>query len=94
MCLPLAVTDIWGCGQPLGHEMACEPCYPSKLLTLRVGLLLHMQAVCGGLQLPYQGQVLDFEAPFRRATMHELVKDVSGVDFEACATDIEVCWGS
>ncbi|KAL4853325.1 Lysine--tRNA ligase [Chlorella vulgaris] len=47
------------------------------------------QAVCGGLQLPYQGQVLDFEAPFRRATMHELVKDVSGVDFEACATDIE-----
>lgn len=49
-----------------------------------------MQAVCGRLQLPYQGQELDFEAPFRRATMHDLVKDACGVDFEQLAGDMEV----
>lgn len=48
------------------------------------------QAVCGQLQLPYQGQVLDFGAPFRRATMHDLVKDATGVDFESFGTDLEV----
>ncbi|KAL4451821.1 hypothetical protein ABPG75_007483 [Micractinium tetrahymenae] len=47
------------------------------------------QAVCGQLQLPYQGQVLDFEAPFRRATMHDLVKDACRVDFEQLAGDVE-----
>lgn len=45
------------------------------------------QAVCGQLQLPYQGQVLDFEAPFRRATMHQLVQDACGVDFQAFGAD-------
>ncbi|KAL4419492.1 hypothetical protein ABPG77_002278 [Micractinium sp. CCAP 211/92] len=47
------------------------------------------QAVCGRLQLPYQGQELDFEAPFRRATMHDLVKDACGVDFEQLAGDMQ-----
>ncbi|EFN55794.1 hypothetical protein CHLNCDRAFT_57712 [Chlorella variabilis] len=47
------------------------------------------QAVCGQLQLPYQGQVLDFGAPFCRATMHDLVRDKTGVDFEAFGGDLE-----
>lgn len=50
----------------------------------------HLQAVCGRLQLPYQGQELDFEAPFRRATMHDLVKDACGVDFGQLGGDVEV----
>jgi lysyl-tRNA synthetase class 2 len=50
-----------------------------------------LQAVVGQLQLPYQGQVLDFESPFRRATMHDLVKDACGVDFEQFGSgDLEV----
>ena len=37
-----------------------------------------MQAVCGTEQVSYQGQVLDLERPFKRATMHELVQEVLG----------------
>ena len=29
-------------------------------------------------QVEYQGQTLDFERPFRRASMHELVHEVTG----------------
>ncbi|KAI7836054.1 hypothetical protein COHA_010056 [Chlorella ohadii] len=47
------------------------------------------QAVCGQLQLPYQGQVLDFEQPFARKTMHELVQEKTGVDFEQFGADLE-----
>jgi len=46
--------------------------------------------VCGQLQLPYQGQVLDFEQPFARKTMHELVQEKTGVDFEQFGGDLEV----
>jgi len=47
--------------------------------------------VCGQLQLPYQGQVLDFESPFRRATMHDLVQDACGIDFQKYGPqDLEV----
>lgn len=49
-----------------------------------------LQAVCGQLQLPYQGQVLDFGAPFARKTMHELVREKTGVDFEQFGGDLEV----
>ncbi|KAA6417056.1 MAG: lysyl-tRNA synthetase [Trebouxia sp. A1-2] len=41
------------------------------------------QAVCGTQQIPYQGQTLDLEQPFRRATMHELVQEVLGEDFSS-----------
>ena len=37
-----------------------------------------MQAVCGTQVVPYQGQTLDLEKPFRRATMHELVQEALG----------------
>lgn len=44
-------------------------------------------AVLGTLRVEYQGQVLDFESPFRRATMHELVKESTGIDFESFLHD-------
>lgn len=37
-----------------------------------------MQEVLSTLRVPYQGQELDFEAPFRRATMHDLVREATG----------------
>jgi lysyl-tRNA synthetase class 2 len=37
------------------------------------------QTVTGGLEVEYQGQHLDFGQPFRRATMHKLVKETTGV---------------
>ena len=40
--------------------------------------MIVMQAVCGTQQVPYQGQTLDLEQPFRRATMHELVQEALG----------------
>ena len=36
------------------------------------------QSVAGGLKLAYQGQPLDFGRPFRRASMHDLVRDTTG----------------
>ncbi|DBB02659.1 TPA: hypothetical protein ACH3X3_011624 [Trebouxia sp. C0006] len=41
------------------------------------------QAVCSTQQVPYQGQTLHLEQPFRRATMHELVQEALGVDFSS-----------
>jgi len=37
------------------------------------------QTVTGGLEVEYQGQHLDFGQPFRRASMHDLVKEVTGI---------------
>jgi len=39
--------------------------------------------VCGKREVDYQGDVIDLGSPFRRASMHELVKERLGVDFEA-----------
>ena len=41
------------------------------------------QSVTGGLTLDYQGQRLDFGQPFRRASMHDLVKDITGAPLPA-----------
>ena len=41
------------------------------------------KAVLGTTEITYQGIELDFGAPFRRATMHDLVREATGVDFEA-----------
>lgn len=40
------------------------------------------QAVCGQNIVMYQDMEVDFGKSFRRATMHDLVKEASGVDFE------------
>lgn len=44
------------------------------------------QNVCGGLQIPYQGQQIDL-SHWERMTMVEAVKKYSGVDFDAVAGD-------
>ena len=36
------------------------------------------QQACGTLQVSYQGTLLDFERPFRRVTMNDLVKEGTG----------------
>jgi len=41
------------------------------------------QEVCGGQTIIYQGTEIDLTPPWRRATMHELVKDITGLDFDA-----------
>ena len=41
------------------------------------------QQVCGGTRLTYQGSEIDLTPPWRRATMHELVEEATGLDFSA-----------
>ena len=41
------------------------------------------QDVCGGTTISYQGTEIDLTPPWRRATMHELVQDATGLDFQA-----------
>ncbi|CAL5224424.1 g7107 [Coccomyxa viridis] len=47
------------------------------------------QSVTGRLTVEYQGQHLDFGQPFRRASMHDLVKDITGLDFASFGSDLE-----
>ena len=44
------------------------------------------QAVCGTTQVTYQGTEVDLTPPWRRATMHELVEQATGLDFTAFST--------
>ncbi|GBG64772.1 hypothetical protein CBR_g46728 [Chara braunii] len=44
-------------------------------------------AACGGLDITYQGVQIDLSIPWRRATMHDLVREVTGVDFSAFGDD-------
>ena len=39
------------------------------------------EQVCGATRLSYQGVEVDLTPPWRRATMHELVQDATGLDF-------------
>ena len=41
------------------------------------------QQVCGGTRINYQGTDIDLTPPWRRATMHELVEEATGLNFEA-----------
>ena len=44
------------------------------------------QQVCGSTQISYQGTAIDLTPPWRRATMHELVQQATGLDFSAYAS--------
>ena len=44
------------------------------------------QQVCGGTHIHYQGTDIDLTPPWRRATMHELVEEATGLNFEAFTT--------
>ena len=39
--------------------------------------------VCGSTKISYQGEEIDLTPPWRRATMHELVQDATGLDFSS-----------
>ena len=41
------------------------------------------QEVCGSTKISYQGTEIDLTPPWRRATMHELVEDATGLDFSS-----------
>ncbi len=41
------------------------------------------EQVCGGTRIHYQGTDIDLTPPWRRATMHELVEEATGLNFEA-----------
>ena len=47
------------------------------------------QAVCGSMVVNYQGTEYNLAPPFKRVTMNDAVKEATGVDFFACATDEE-----
>ena len=38
--------------------------------------------VCGATKISYQGTLIDLSLPWRRATMHELVHEATGIDFK------------
>ena len=42
--------------------------------------------VCGSCQITYQGTEIDLSPPWRRATMHELVLEAIGLDFQGFAS--------
>ncbi|MBD2001366.1 lysine--tRNA ligase [Leptolyngbya sp. FACHB-541] len=44
------------------------------------------QDVLGTLQITYQGQAIDLTPPWRRATMHDLVQEQTGIDFSQFKT--------
>ncbi len=44
--------------------------------------------ICGSTKIAYQGVQLDLTPPWRRATMHELVLEATGIDFFAFGDDL------
>ena len=44
--------------------------------------------VCGSLVIPYQEQTIDLTPPWRRASMNDLVREATGVDFYALRDDL------
>ncbi len=47
------------------------------------------QAACGAGRISYQGEELDFSAPFRRVSMNEAIRQATGVDFLSFRGDAE-----
>ncbi len=57
------------------------------MLDLTEDLIRHLAIkVCGTAQLIYQGQAVDLGQPFRRATMHDLVREATGLDLTTLDT--------
>jgi lysyl-tRNA synthetase class 2 len=52
------------------------------MMELTEQLIAHVcQRVCGATRITYQGTEIDLTPPWRRATMHELVQQATGLDF-------------
>jgi lysyl-tRNA synthetase class 2 len=52
------------------------------MMELTEQLIAHVcEQVCGGTRITYQGTEINLAPPWRRATMHELVQQATGLDF-------------
>ena len=57
------------------------------MMDLTEQLIAHVcELVCGGTRITYQGTEIDLAPPWRRATMHELVEQATGLDFSVFAS--------
>ena len=60
------------------------------MMDLTEQLIAHVaQQVCGGTRLSYQGTDIDLTPPWRRVTMHELVREATGLDFTSFGSRAE-----
>ncbi|MDM9384353.1 lysine--tRNA ligase [Chlorogloeopsis sp. ULAP01] len=59
----------------------------NDMMALTEGIITTVaKEVLGTLQISYQGQIIDLTPPWRRITMHELVKEYTGLDFNSFQT--------
>jgi lysyl-tRNA synthetase class 2 len=57
------------------------------MMALTEGIITTVaQEVLGTLQITYQGTLIDLSPPWRRVTMHDLVKEHTGLDFNSFST--------
>ncbi len=55
------------------------------MMTLTENLIATVAAeVLGTLEITYQGETINLTLPWRRVTMHQLVQEQTGIDFNAC----------
>ena len=47
------------------------------------------EKICGSTKINYQEQEINLKPPWRRATMHELVQEFTGIDFELFLDDVQ-----
>ena len=60
------------------------------MMDLTEQLIAHVcQQVCGSTRLSYQGTEVDLTPPWRRATMHDLVREATGLDFTGFSSRAE-----
>jgi lysyl-tRNA synthetase class 2 len=60
------------------------------MMDLTEQLIAHVaQQVCGGTRLSYQGTDIDLTPPWRRVTMHDLVREATGLDFTSFGSRAE-----
>jgi len=56
----------------------------NDIMALTEGIITTVaQEVLGTLQITYQGEAVDLTPPWRRVTMHDLVKEYTGLDFNS-----------
>ena len=47
------------------------------------------EKICGSTKINYQEQEIDLKPPWRRATMHQLVQEYTGIDFELFGNNVD-----
>ncbi|BAY27096.1 lysyl-tRNA synthetase [Calothrix sp. NIES-2100] len=59
----------------------------NDMMALTEGIITTVaQDVLGTLQITYQGEAVDLTPPWRRVTMHDLVKEATGLDYDSFPT--------